>query len=203
MKYQKGITVRAGTTFRVDVPYQGTPKPTIKWSRDDKPIEKTLRVSLETTDYSAALITRSAERSDSGDYIVTASNKAGTDSGTVNVKVIDRSTPPQGPLQVVKLGANDVTLAWNPPSDDGGTPITGYILEKRDASRFMWTKIGPALTETSHKVVNLTENEEYQFRVRAENKCGTSDPLEGDKVIPKGDYGKFTHMSVLFFHINM
>ena len=126
----------------MDVPYKGTPTPTIKWTRADKEdalVEKTLRVSLETNDYSASLTTRNAERQDSGDYVITASNKAGTDSGTVNVKVIDRPSPPQGPVQVVRLGANDVTLSWSPPTDDGGSPITGKgkpILSKFTFSRF-------------------------------------------------------------------
>ena len=66
-------------------------------------------------------------------------------------------------------------MAWEPPESDGGAPITGYIIEKRDASRTNWIKAGSVGAEvTSFKACNLYEGAEYYFRVFAENKAGTS-----------------------------
>ena len=56
----------------------------------------------------------------------------------------------------------------------------------------MWTKVdkvGPS--KTSHRVENLVEGTEYYFRVSAENKHGSSEPLEMEKgVTPKSPFGE-------------
>ena len=102
---------------------------------------------------------------------------------------------PVGPLKTSDVGRSSVTLDWQPPKDDGGSPLTGYILEKKDLSRPSWTKIDTLPpNKTSFKVENLTEGAEFKFRVTAENKVGTSEPLETDKAVqPKSLYGKLRY----------
>lgn len=78
-----------------------------------------------------------------------------------------------------------------PPSFDGGSPITGYTIEKREKSRQTWIGTGttnPKTTEFS--VGRLFEGTTYFFRVAAENEVGTSDFVEMDKgVTPKALIG--------------
>lgn len=44
-------------------------------------------------------------------------------------------------LNVLEVLKSTVQLAWEPPEDDGGSPITGYIIEKREVSRKTWGKV--------------------------------------------------------------
>ena len=39
-----------------------------------------------------------------------------------------------GPLNVKDMTAEDCMLEWRPPKDDGGMPISHYIVEKCDES---------------------------------------------------------------------
>lgn len=41
---------------------------------------------------------------------------------------------PQGLLATAGAGAGDITLSWQAPADDGGSPITGYDVYRGDAS---------------------------------------------------------------------
>lgn len=53
-------------------------------------------------------------------------------------------TPPcpcQPPLKVVKVVGDAVTLQWNPPEDDGGAPITDYIISKREMQSRRWEEV--------------------------------------------------------------
>ena len=83
-------------------------------------------------------------------------------------------------------------MSWKPPSEDGGSPLTGYIIEKKEGRRTTWSlvdKIGP--DDTTYTVKNLTEGTDYMFHVIAENKLGRSPALETDKtVVPKSEFGK-------------
>ena len=99
---------------------------------------------------------------------------------------------PVGPLKTKDVDRTSVTLEWQPPTDDGGSPLTGYILEKRDVSRPTWTKVEKLSPgKMSYKVQNLLEGNDYHFRVSAENKHGTSQPLETEKTVkPKSLYGE-------------
>lgn len=66
-------------------------------------------------------------------------------------------------------------MTWDSPDSDGGSPITGYIIEKRDVSRATWVKAGSVTADVKEfKAGNLFEGATYSFRVFAENKVGPS-----------------------------
>lgn len=54
--------------------------------------------------------------------------------------------PPSAPkeLKFSDVTKDSVHLTWEPPDDDGGSPLTGYVIEKRDMSRKTWTKVSDA-----------------------------------------------------------
>lgn len=82
-------------------------------------------------------------------------------------------------------------LQWKPPTYDGGSPITGYVIEKRDMKRPTWTNAGKTPKDvTEITVEKLLEGSEYMFRVMAENKKGQSKPCETKApVVVKSPYG--------------
>lgn len=100
---------------------------------------------------------------------------------------------PIGPLTASDVDATELTLSWKPPEHDGGSPLTGYFIEKREGFKQFWGKVAkiPADKETYH-VTDLVENTNYLFRVSAENKEGTSKPLEmKDSVTPRSAYSMY------------
>lgn len=102
---------------------------------------------------------------------------------------------PPGKPNVVDIDSTSMTISWSPPESDGGTPITGYLIEKKDRFSPRWTKVKEtAIMETVYTVVDLKEGTEYQFRVIAKNKVGESKPSEpSDTKVAKPPYGKLSH----------
>ena len=60
------------------------------------------------------------------------------------------SDPPFAPqnLRLIDYSSNFLTIAWDAPEHDGGSPILGYIVEKRDAMRNMWIPAGKTDIDT-------------------------------------------------------
>lgn len=50
--------------------------------------------------------------------------------------------------------ANHVDLKWEPPISDGGSPIIGYIIEKKDKYSPLWEKAVETHTPTPTATVN-------------------------------------------------
>ena len=85
-------------------------------------------------------------------------------------------TPPSD-LKVTSSDPDSVTLSWTPPQSDGGSPIQAYILEiKRpgDKDFSFLDRLKPRLTE--YTAFGLEEGQEYNFRIRAKNPAGESEP---------------------------
>lgn len=118
---------------------------------------------------------KNAKRSDGGQYRLQLRNSSGFDTATVNVKVLDRPSPPQN-LHADEFGGDALTLFWNPPKDNGGADITNYVVEKREP-KGTWSKVSSYITTPFVRVRNLTVGSVYEFRVMAENQYGTSDPV--------------------------
>ncbi len=75
-------------------------------------------------------------------------------------------------------------LSWFPPSNDGGSPVTGYHLERRSPTSKRWVFVNKIqVRDTKIKVTELIEDTEYEFRVTAENKIGMGTPSEPSKPI--------------------
>ena len=69
-------------------------------------------------------------------------------------------------------GDGQVTLTWDAPEDDGGSPITDY--EYRIDGQGKWISIGS--TDTTTTVTGLDNDTVYTFEVRAVNGISRSQP---------------------------
>lgn len=56
-----------------------------------------------------------------------------------NVLCIDPPGAPGSP-QGIESTEDSITIGWTKPRHDGGSPITGYVVEKRLISEEKWTK---------------------------------------------------------------
>lgn len=80
-------------------------------------------------------------------------------------------------LHYTDRSKNTIALAWQPPRSDGGSPIIGYYVEKMrsDGSEFEVAN-RKMFTKCSGVIENLSENQEYEFRVKAVNEVGDGAP---------------------------
>ena len=103
---------------------------------------------------------------------------------------IDKPAAPGKP-KVEEIFKNSCVVSWTPPMSDGGAPITGYHLERRAGTSTMWVFVSKmAIKETSFKVTDLMEGNEYQFRVAAENKVGKGPcSVPSDPITAKDPWG--------------
>lgn len=84
------------------------------------------------------------------------------------------SAEPPINLRINDITKNSISLVWQKPSYDGGSPITGYIVEKREGVSARWFKANLTnITDTRFTVTGLTQDETYEFRVLAKNAVGS------------------------------
>lgn len=105
--------------------------------------------------------------------------------------LIDVPDVPEKP-EPSSLTETSVTLTWTPPASDGGSQITGYIVEKKEDFMTRWVNATrDAIHKTALTLNDLKEGSEYTFRVIAENKAGQSKPSEPCRPFKaKKPYGK-------------
>lgn len=95
-------------------------------------------------------------------------------------------TPPSAPLNLTaeyETSTNGVRLHWSAPDDDGGRPITDYVIEYRDSTMLpeAWTLYADGLSpDTTALVTGLPGRKLYLFRVAAVNSVGRGDASEPD-----------------------
>ena len=114
---------------------------------------------------------------------------------------IEKPSRPRGPIKVFDIQKTSISIAWKHPEDDGGCPLTGFIIEKKEAHRQYWNTVEQVLPAiTSYCVQSLTQNTEYDFRVTAVNKIGHSDPLVTDGcTMAKSPFGMCTYPFILHY----
>lgn len=69
-----------------------------------------------------------------------------------------------------------ITMKWERPNTDGGSPIIGYLVEQRRIGSPTWTKAAASLVPHPELIVHALEpGRRFQFRVFAQNVVGVSE----------------------------
>ena len=87
---------------------------------------------------------------------------------------VGSSAAPGAPATVTATPGNaEVAVAWTPPTDDGGLPITGYTVTASPDGDVCETLVGVDSDPLSCTFTGLTNGTEYTFEVTATNALGT------------------------------
>ncbi|XP_040472358.1 immunoglobulin-like and fibronectin type III domain-containing protein 1 isoform X15 [Falco naumanni] len=174
---------KAGQQVKIKIPFEGRLPVRTTWLKDKMELADDTRIRVDKTETFTMLSISSCERKDCGDYKVRLKNDSGVLEINLKLVVIDKPQPPAGPIKIVESSANDITIQWKPPKDDGGKPVQSYIVESQQVGKNDWVTLGEVPRSCTTFTTNKVEQDmSYYFRVRAVNAEGTSDALESDEV---------------------
>ena len=101
---------------------------------------------------------------------------------------------PEAP-EVKDRAEDQAKLAWKAPDSDGGSPITGYVVEMKGKLETKWKVIGKDVKELEFVATGLKPDSEYEFRVAAVNKAGQGQASPPSKPSKYGIY-EFLHKAL-------
>ncbi|KAH9489600.1 hypothetical protein Btru_036498 [Bulinus truncatus] len=90
------------------------------------------------------------------------------------------TAPPKMPIDTPRMGlvqGTTMRLSWTPariPLYARKTPIT-YLIEKKEPNDQDWITIASRIDDTAHTISSILPDQDYLFRVRAENEFGLSE----------------------------
>ncbi|XP_059136177.1 immunoglobulin-like and fibronectin type III domain-containing protein 1 [Peromyscus eremicus] len=180
------LVFKAGKPVTLKIPFQSRLPVQAVWRKDGEEVvgsnHRDIQVALG--DGYTRLCLPSVCREDSGQYSVTLKSDGGCMQAEFTLHVIDKPQPPQGPLEVQDCHRASVCLRWRPPRDDGGQAIQHYVVERRQAGRSTWLKVGePPPDSTSFTDASVEQGRKYAFRVRTVTSEGAGDALESEEVL--------------------
>lgn len=182
------LAVRIGQNIHIELPFKGKPRPAINWLKDNLPLKESEKIRFRTTDNKTAVTVRGAKKENAGQYTLVLDNRVVKNYFDINVITLGPPTAPVGPIRFDEIKAQSIIISWDVPKEDGGGEITCYSVEKRETAQANWKMVCSSVVRTSFKIPNLVKGAQYQFRVRAENKYGVSEPLGSSDVIAQHQY---------------
>lgn len=117
-------------------------------------------------------------------FRVAAENSVGVSDFVEIEKPVKAKLPfdePDAPtkMRVEEVTKNSVVLSWTAPKSDGGSPIKGYVIEQHSPRSQRWTRVNrQPVKDTVFEHTDVSEGDEYEFRVMAINEAGHSEPSE-------------------------
>jgi len=100
-----------------------------------------------------------------------------------------------GVPEITEVKDGSISLKWTAPENDGGSPIFNYVLEYRREGAFKWLRSTEETTAAlEYTVGKLQVDDQYEFRVAAENKAGvgpfseTTSPVQAKEPVCKSSF---------------
>uniref|UniRef100_A0A8C5ZDW9 Immunoglobulin-like and fibronectin type III domain-containing protein 1 n=1 Tax=Marmota marmota marmota TaxID=9994 RepID=A0A8C5ZDW9_MARMA len=189
-KLREPLVVKAGKPVTMKIPFQSHFPVQATWRKDGAEVVGSSRRGAQVAlgDGYTRLCLPSASRKDGGQYNVMLRSEGGSVQAELTLQVIDKPQPPQGPLEVQDGHRAGVCLRWQPPKDDGGRAVEHYVVERRQAGRSTWLKVGePPTDSTTFTDAGVERGRKYTFRVRAVTSEGAGEALESEEVLVAPD----------------
>ncbi|NWX57561.1 MYOM3 protein, partial [Promerops cafer] len=176
----------------------------ITWFRDGELLQDSEGQELRYQEREASLTVLSAHKEDEGFYTIRVPSLDGYKEQTTYVFVRDAAAltagAPGSPLNVKCHDVNKdcLVLSWVAPSDDGGSPILGYLIERCVAGSEEWVQCSAQPVKSCRcPVLGLAEGQTYQFRVKAVNKAGYSHPSKASDPVTTHDPSRDKRVTVI------
>ncbi|XP_034388193.1 immunoglobulin-like and fibronectin type III domain-containing protein 1 [Cyclopterus lumpus] len=182
-KFTKPVIIKAGENAEWKLPFSGGAPMTIQWFKDDDELLPALNVKIETSAAESKLRLVKCQRNDGGEIKIRIKNEFGTTEVISKLIVLDKPTPPQGPVDIMESAVTSVEFKWKPPKDSGGCPVTNYVLERQQVGRNKWSDLGEIPgSNPSYKDSDVNPGRKYCYRIRAKNAEGISDYLQTEDI---------------------
>lgn len=108
-------------------------------------------------------------------FRVSGISSAGTGLPLTLANAVTPSTTPGAVTGLAaQVGDQQVALSWTAPASNGGSTITGYVIEKNDGTGWTQVTANTNSSTASYTVTGLTNGTAYDFRVTPININGAS-----------------------------
>ncbi|XP_029475460.1 myomesin-3 isoform X2 [Rhinatrema bivittatum] len=166
----------------------------VSWFRDGLLLKESDRRKMKCWGPEASLAVSSAFKEDEGFYTICIPTQTGFRKQSAYVFVRDAAAAvvgaPGAPLSVKcrDVYKDSLLLSWTPPSDDRGSPVFGYYVERRDVETEEWVPCNEHPVKICRfPVSGLAEGKTYQFRATAVNQAGVSHPSKPSAAVTMRD----------------
>ncbi|KAI5628506.1 immunoglobulin-like and fibronectin type III domain-containing protein 1, partial [Silurus asotus] len=181
-KFSEPVVIRSGENAIFKLPFSGKDPMKVQWFKDEVELVNGPGIRIESSSTQSRLILNKCQRKNTGEVKIKLKNEFATAEATSKLVVLGKPTPPQGPIDVIESSLSAIEFKWRPPKDDGGSPVTNYILERQQVGRNSWTKIGEIPGQPVYRDTNIDRGKKYCYRIRAKNSEGISDVIETDDI---------------------
>ncbi|XP_017048174.1 protein sidekick isoform X3 [Drosophila ficusphila] len=179
-------TLQCKVSSDPSVPYN------IDWYREGQtatPISNSQRIGVQAD---GQLEIQAVRASDVGSYACVVTSPGGNETRAARLSVIELPFPPSN-VKVERLAEpqqRSINVSWT-PGFDGNSPISKFIIQRREVSELVPDPLLNWITELSNVsadqrwilLENLKAATVYQFRVSAVNRVGEGSPSEPSNVV--------------------
>ncbi|XP_029948320.1 immunoglobulin-like and fibronectin type III domain-containing protein 1 [Salarias fasciatus] len=180
--FKTPVTVKKGQKATFKLPFIGREPIKVQWYLEGEELSDDSNIKIEHSEGSSRLLLTKLQRKDSGEIKMKLKNEFGTVEALSQLVVLDKPTPPMGPLEIVEASSSVIEFKWRPPKDSGGCKIGNYILERNQVGRNTWKKVGPIGPDAKYRDGDVDHGRRYCYRIRVETEMGTSELMETEDI---------------------
>ncbi|KAJ8364584.1 hypothetical protein SKAU_G00134150 [Synaphobranchus kaupii] len=176
------VEVRVGKQAQLQCSFSSSFPVASCWIHNKQQVVNSFRTQVESNNWGSRLLISEARPDDAGSYTIVVRDRRGSAHHSVILSVIDRPERPASCPVISQLSSSSLVLSWSGPCYDGGSAVTGYVLEVRregPGRSGEWNEVTGRCKSTSYRVRSGLEPQgEYRFRVKAYNTVGVSEPSQ-------------------------
>ncbi|XP_026202909.1 immunoglobulin-like and fibronectin type III domain-containing protein 1 [Anabas testudineus] len=181
-EFIKPVIIKTGKDAGFKLSFVGREPMKIQWYNEGEELLEDNHIRIEKSSTHSRLLLTKCQRKSSGEIKIKIKNECGTTEAITHLIVLDKPTPPLGPVDIIESSANCIDFKWRPPKDNGGSPITNYTLERQQIGRNSWKKIGKIGPEPKFRDTDVDHGRKYCYHIRAETDQGISEMMETDDI---------------------
>lgn len=209
-EFTKPVVIKAGKDAAFKLSFVGREPMKIQWYNEGEELLEDNHIHIEKSSSHSRLVLIKCQRKTTGEIKIKIKNECGTTEAITQLVVLgevctshavthvnggedecvcslfhlptDKPTPPLGPIDIIEASAACINFKWRTPKNDGGSPVTDYILERQQIGRNSWKKLGKIGPEPKYRDADVDHGRKYCYHIRAETDQGLSEMMETDDI---------------------